>query len=102
MLHKGKQVYDGKFNQLIKSVNPKRRLLFEFSIIPDDKFLSNLKLKYDFTINDNLLTAELPESLLKDLLSALLEKFSPLSLSFEDLPVEETMRSFFENPETFL
>ena len=32
----------------------------------------------------------------------LLENFQPLSMSFEDLPVEETMRSFFKNPEKYL
>mgnify|MGYP001091057628 CR=1 FL=1 len=102
VLHKGNQVYDGKFNELIKSVNPKRRLLFEFSSNPDKDFLIELKLDYDFKIHDNVLTAELPESLLKDLLTKLLNKSSPHSLSFEDLPVEETMRSFFENPKKFL
>ena len=102
VLHKGHQVYDGQFNQLIKSVNPKRRLLFEFSSMPNEDFLTNLQSSYDFTMDENLLTAELPESLLKDLLAELLNRFSPNSLSFEDLPVEETMRSFFENPKKFL
>ena len=35
-------------------------------------------------------------------LSAALKEYSPESLSFEDLPVEETMRSFFKNPEQFI
>ena len=70
--------------------------------MPNEDFLTNLQSSYNFTMDENLLTAELPESLLKDLLAELLNRFSPNSLSFEDLPVEETMRSFFENPKKFL
>ena len=102
VLHKGSQIYDGRFSELIKSVNPKRRLLFAFNSKPDDNLLLELKSKYDFQISDNVLTAELSEPILKDLLSELLNQFSPQSLSFEDLPVEETMRNFFENPQKFL
>ena len=34
VLHDGEQMYDGKFNELIKSINPGRRLLFQFSETP--------------------------------------------------------------------
>ena len=61
-----------------------------------------MKSKYNFEINNNKLTAELPESDLKELLVRLLNKFSPNSMSFDDLPVEETMRSFFINPDQYL
>ena len=103
VLHKGEQMYDGKFNELIKGINPKRRLFFEFNEISNAvSYLDELKLLYNFEISENILTAELPESELKELLLKLLDQFSPLSLSFEDLPVEETMRSFFINPDKYL
>ena len=102
VLHKGSQMYDGKFNDLIRAINPKRRLFFEFNDNFSDSSLLELKSKYDFEINNNILTAELPESDLKELLVQLLNKFSPNSMSFEDLPVEETMRSFFQNPQDYL
>ena len=102
VLHKGSQMYDGKFNDLIKAINPRRRLLFEFNDDFNDAALSELELLYSFEINNNILTAELPESDLKDLLVKLLNSFSPASMSFEDLPVEETMRNFFINPDQYL
>jgi len=102
VLHGGKQMYDGKFNELIKAINPERRLLFEFSIPPEESYIHNLKGKFKFELNDNILTAQLPESELKDLLSTLLNQFSAQSMSFEDLPVEETMKNFFQNPQDYL
>ena len=102
VLHKGSQMYDGKFNDLIKAINPRRRLFFEFNEGFDEASLEELKKVYNFNINNNILTAELPESDLKALLIRLLDKFSPNSMSFEDLPVEETMRNFFINPDQYL
>ena len=87
---------------LIKAINPKRRLFFEFNEDADQASLAELKSTYNFEVNNNILTAELPESDLKSLLLRLLDKFSPISMSFEDLPVEETMRSFFINPDQYL
>ena len=102
VLHDGEQMYDGKFKDLIKSINPERRLLFEFSNSPSNGYFEDLKKEFDFTYSDNILTAQLAESELKNLLSKLLNDFSPMSMSFEDLSVEETMRSFFQNPQIYL
>ena len=102
VLHNGEQMYDGKFNELIKAVNPDRRLLFEFSDTPDFEYINSLKDQFSFNIKDNILKAQLPEDQLKTLLSKLLNKFSPQSMSFENLPVEETMKSFFQNPQDYL
>ena len=102
VLNKGSQIYDGLFNDLIKAINPERRLVFEFSDGTDLKYLDSLHGMFEFQIYDNILTAQLPESQLRDLLSKLLENFSPQSMSFEDLPVEETMRSFFQSPQDYL
>ena len=102
VLNNGSQIYDGLFNDLIKAINPERRLVFEFSEETDLNHIDSLDAKFEFQIQDNILTAQLPESQLRELLSKLLEKFSPQSMSFEDLPVEETMRSFFQNPQDYL
>ena len=102
VLNNGSQIYDGLFNDLIKAINPERRLVFEFSEETDLNHIDSLDPEFEFQIQDNILTAQLPESQLRELLSKLLEKFSPQSMSFEDLPVEETMRSFFQNPQDYL
>lgn len=102
VLHNGQQMYDGKFNELIKAVNPDRRLLFEFSDTIDIEYINTIKEQFSFKIKDNILSAQLPEDELKNLLSKLLNKFSPQSMSFENLPVEETMKNFFQNPQDYL
>ena len=102
VLHKGEQMYDGRFNDLIQAINPKRRLYFQFSSSVQESYIQEIKSKYIFEVKDDILTAELPETELKGLLLELLNKFQPQSMSFEDLPVEETMRSFFKNPNQYL
>ena len=102
VLNKGEQVYDGDFKNLINNINPKRKLVYELPENHDENTIKDLSSKFDFRINDHIITAELPENTLQDLLSQLLEIIPPISLSFEDLPVEETMKSFFENPSKYL
>jgi len=102
VLNKGEQIYDGDFNNLIKSVNPKRKFIYELSNDYDSKIIEQLNKQFDFTLKDNVITAELSETILNDLLIKLLAISSPKTLSFEDLPVEETLRSFFANPTKYL
>jgi len=102
VLNKGEQIYDGNFKELINKINPKRKFIYELSENYDKVFLNDLSKQFNFNINDNIITAELPEKILQDLLSQLLIKTSPVSLSFEDLPVEETMKNFFVNPSKYL
>ena len=102
VLNKGKQVYDGDFKTLVHKINPKRRLVFEFDDYPDTNFISSLKNEYDFNINDKLLTAILVESDLQKLLGILLKKYKARNISFEDIPVDDAMRSFFQNPEKYI
>ena len=102
VLNKGNAIYDGDFDSLIKSINPNRKLIYEFPSIPDQNILNQLSKKYQFTINGTVLTAELSESMLQDMLSELLQINTPQNLLFEDLPVEENMRSFFQNPNKYL
>ena len=102
VLHKGKSIYDGNFNQLIKNINPDRRLIFEFMNKPDIQFLNTLKENYSFKINNKILTANLPESNLQQLLNDLLKSYKANNISFEDLPVDDTLRSFFQNPNKYI
>ena len=102
VLHKGKKIYDGDFNQLIKNINPERRLIFEFKDLPDINFINDLNKKYDFDINNKLLTATLPQSNLQKLLEVLLTNNKANNISFEDMPVDDTLRSFFENPGKYI
>ena len=102
VLNKGKSIYDGDFETLIKSVNPERKLIFEFTDSPNSDFIKDLKKSFKLTINDRLLETILPDSDLQKLLKELLNNYSANNISFEDLPVDDTMRSFFENPSKYI
>ena len=102
VLHKGESVYDGNFNTLINNVNPKRKLVFQFRNSPDNNSVNNLLSNFEYNINGNILTSFLPEEELQLLLKTLLKNFSASNISFEDLPVDETMKTFFENPSKYL
>ena len=59
-------------------------------------------LKYNFSINDKILTAILAENELQDLLNHLLANFKANNITFEDIPVDDAMKSFFENPQKYV
>ena len=50
----------------------------------------------------NILTSTMSEVELQKLLKILLEKESAKNISFEDLPVDDSMRSYFENPDKYI
>ena len=102
VIHKGASLYDGDFNELVNCVNPKRKLLFEFNEIPDQSKTERLSENYNFRLDDTILYAELPDKELTKLVSELFHLGVPASITMEDLPVEDTMRSFFKDPEKFL
>tara|TARA_B110000116_G_scaffold190072_1_gene165121 strand:- start:452 stop:1441 length:990 start_codon:yes stop_codon:yes gene_type:complete len=102
VLNKGKQIYDGDFKKLIKKVNPSRKLIYEFPNIPNDEMIGNLNNEFKFTLNNKVISAELTEDILQNFLSKLLQIEAPKNLIYEDLPVDETMKSFFENPKKYL
>tara|TARA_Y100000590_G_scaffold416311_1_gene514934 strand:+ start:846 stop:1838 length:993 start_codon:yes stop_codon:yes gene_type:complete len=102
VLNRGNQIYDGDFNTLIKNINPKRKLIYEFPNIPNYSLLNNLYKDFKFIIDDKVLTAELSEDKLQNLVSSLIKIEPPQNLIFEDLPVEEAMRNFFENPDKYI
>ena len=102
VLNKGKSVYDGNFRDLVKNINPKRKLVFEFNNLPDLNSLNSIKKKYSFNINDKILTAVLDENELQNLLNNLLENYKANNITFEDIPVDDAMKSFFENPQKYI
>ena len=102
VIHKGASLYDGDFNDLVNRVNPKRKLLLEFNETPDHKKIEKLSENYNFRLDDTILYAELPDKELTKLVSELFQLGVPASITMEDLPVEDTMRSFFKDPEKFL
>ena len=102
VLHKGKSIYDGNFKDLIKNINPNRKLIFEFNQNPDQAFIKDLSNSYQFEFREKILTAVLPEKKLQKLLKLLLDNYSANNISFEDLPVDDAMKSFFENPNQYI
>ena len=102
VLNKGRQVYDGDFKTLVHKINPKRRLIYEFNENPDADYIHSLSQKYDFKLNEKLLTAVLVESDLQKLLDELLANSKANNISFEDLPVDDAMKNFFQNPEKYI
>ena len=102
VMNKGEGLYDGNFSSLIKKINPTKKLLYTFETIPDIQTINNLKDNFEFTLDNNILVAQLNDDLLNKLLQKLFKISNPQSFLIEDLPVEETMRSFFEKPENYL
>ena len=102
VIHKGKGLYDGDFNDLIKKINPKSKLIFEFKNLPNPQSISQLKEKYSITINQNQLVGELEDKKIKSLLIDLLKIDSSQKFTIDELPVEEAMKSYFINPDSFL
>ena len=102
VMNKGEGLYDGNFSSLIKKINPTKKLLYTFETIPDVQTINNLKENFEFTLDNNILIAQLNDDLLNRLLQKLFKISNPQSFLIEDLPVEETMRSFFEKPENYL
>ena len=102
VINKGKGLYDGDFNNLIKKINPKSKLVFEFNNIPNKDDLKAIHNKYDIKIHGNQLIGELEDEKIKLLLMDLLKIDYSKNFKIDELPVEEAMRSFFANPEKFL
>ena len=102
IIHKGQSLYDGDFNKLVNIINPKRQLFYNFLNKPDKKEIEILSSKYQFELNDTILETQLSDKKLIHLVSDLFNIGSQSTITIEDLPVEDTMRSFFLNPEKFL
>ena len=102
VMNKGRGVYDGDFDTLIKKINPTKKLIYTFENMPDEKTTLSLKNDFEIELDNNILVAQLNDNLLNKLLQKLFKISTAKSFLIEDLPVEETMRSFFEKPENYL
>ena len=102
VIHEGSSLYDGNFDELVKRVNPRRKLLFEFSNLPTKETIQDLSSRYSFNQKDKFIQAELQSIELTALVSELFKLDTPATITLEDLPVEDTMRTFFAEPEKFL
>ena len=102
VMNKGEGLYDGNFSDLVKKINPTKKLIYTFDKIPSNNIINDLQSQFDFKLENNMLIAQLDDKLLNNLLKKLFKVSNSQSFIIEDLPVEETMRSFFENPENYL
>ena len=102
VMNKGEGLYDGDFSELVNKINPTKKLIYTFDENPSDELINNLRSKFDFKLENNILIAQLDDNFLNNLLKELFQVSNSQSFAIEDLPVEETMRSFFENPENYL
>jgi ABC-2 type transport system ATP-binding protein len=102
VIHKGISLYDGSFKNLVNKVNPKRKLIFQFSDNINIKEVKKLYNQYNFLIEGTIINAELPDLELTNLVYDLFKIGPPVSITMENLPVEDTMRTFFSEPEKFL
>ena len=67
-----------------------------------DKDLEILKDTYNIKVENNQLIGELDDKNIKVLLLDLLKIDPSKNFKIDELPVEEAMKSFFLNPESFL
>ena len=102
VMNKGEGLYDGDFSDLVKKINPTKKLIYTFDKPPSNELINNLRSIFDFKLENNILIAQLDDKLLNNLLKELFKVSNSQSFVIEDLPVEETMRSFFENPQNYL
>ena len=67
-----------------------------------NKEIEDLQKNFKFDLIRNVVTAQLPDKELTKLLGNLFKLNDPVTFSVEELPVEDTMKTFFSNPEKFL
>ena len=102
VMNKGEGLYDGDFSDLVKKINPTKKLIYTFDKIPSNDIINDLQGQFDFKLENNILIAHLDDQMLNNLLKKLFTVSNSQSFLIEDLPVEETMRSFFEKPQNYL
>jgi ABC-2 type transport system ATP-binding protein len=102
VIHEGRGLYDGEFNSLVNKIKPQKKLIFEFTQTPEKSVIEDLQKNFKFDLIRNVVTAQLPDKELTKLLGNLFKLNDPVTFSVEELPVEDTMKTFFSNPEKFL
>ena len=58
--------------------------------------------KHKIEIHENILSTQLPDEKMTNLISELFKIIKPKSFTVEELPVEDAMRSFFNNPSKYI
>ena len=102
VIHEGKGLYDGDFDKLIEKINPLKKLIFELESNADVNKLIQVLGKHKIEIHQNILTTQLPDEKMTQLIAELFTLVKPKSFTVEELPVEESMRTFFDNPRNFI
>mgnify|MGYP001223122076 CR=1 FL=1 len=102
VINEGKGLYDGNFDTLIEKINPLKKLIFEVKSNSDINKLIQVLGKYKIEIHQNILSAQLPDEKMTHLISELFNIVTPKSFTVEELPVEDAMRAFFDNPRKFI
>ena len=102
VIHKGCSLYDGNFLDLVNKIKPQKKLIFEFQQIPSKLTMDKLAKTFKFDLIGNIVKAQLPDKQLNQFLGNLFKIDEPITFSIEELPVEETMKTFFINPQQFL
>ena len=102
VIHEGKGLYDGDFDKLIEKINPLKKLIFEVQSNSDINKLIKVLGKHKIEIHQNILSSQLPDEKMTQLISELFNIVTPKSFTVEELPVEDAMRAFFDNPRKFI
>ena len=102
VIHEGKGLYDGDFDKLIEKINPLKKLIFELESDNDVNKLIQIIGKHKIEIHQNILTTQLSDEKMTQLITELFTLVKPKSFTVEELPVEESMRTFFDNPRNFI
>ena len=102
VIHEGKGLYDGDFDKLIEKINPLKKLIFELESDNDVNKLIQIIGKHKIELHQNILTTQLSDEKMTQLITELFTLVKPKSFTVEELPVEESMRTFFDNPRNFI
>ena len=102
VIDNGIGLYDGNFVKLIEKINPLKKLIFELEKNSDINKIIQVLGKHKIEIHENILSAQLPDEKMTNLISELFKIIKPKSFTVEELPVEDAMRSFFNNPSKYI
>ena len=59
VMNKGQGLYDGDFSELVKKINPTKKLIYTFDQIPSDDTINDLSSEFKFELENNILIAHL-------------------------------------------
>ncbi len=67
VMNKGEGLYDGNFSDLVKKINPTKKLIYTFDKTPSNDIINDLQSQFDFKLENNMLIAQLDDKLLNNL-----------------------------------